>query len=1021
MLNNRPIKSKNYSIRFMKYIALFAAFIFISVFPSFSQSYYFQQYSVGEGLPQSQVYALHQDRKGYLWLGTHGGGLSRFDGKDFKNYTDREGLLGNNINCIVEDDSSHLWIGSQRGVDQFDGNSFKSYPFIGSAALEVNDLAFDQSGQLWLATTRGIYMLGKNKNLIKARNGQLVIGKVYKLLIDQNQQIWAAGENGIFKLNNNKWVVAWGEGAEVLDLVENREGEIWAAAFDYGLIKWDGKKWKKIISASLPSLSMQCLWVDDENKLWVGTQRKGLFIYEEKINPKTEKTEIKITSLTKTDGLCDNNIRVIINDLWDNIWLGTSGGGACKYGGQEFTRLTTSDGLKSKKIYAVANDTLGGIWLSAGDQGISYFYENNFKHYDFNNGFTNTKCRTIYQDQNGNMWFGTEGAGIATHLISPDSFTVEKFIFLNQDSGLASNNVKDIVSNNENEIWIAMTRGGISKLTYHQLDSVQYNFKNFGYRQGMTDTDVQSLHFDKFGRLWFGTNARGIGIIFKDQLNMLDTSAHLPRTSIRCFAENAEGYLWIGTEDNGIGRAEIYDEHKPVFKFFTTNDGLTSNNIYLLQFDELGHLWAGNNQGVDKLTLDASGNISEIKHYGRKEGFKGVETCQQSSLLDGAGNLWFGTMGGLMHYFPIVDTGKIIKPNIHFTDIKLFYKSLSDTDYRHYFTKNNSIKKGAIFPYNKNHLGFAFFAPNFPSPENTTYSWQLIGSEDKWSPFSSRTEVSYSNLPPGEYVFMVRAKNEKNIIGEPLETRFIIEPPFWDAWWFRVSVGSFLLLLTGTIFWARIKQVRKKAAHERAQLELQNHLLQLEQKARQLQMNPHFIFNALNSIQSLVARKDFDGSRSYILKFGKLMRAVLDNSRQQLISLEKEIDTLQKYLEMEQFCREGKFDFYINTENIKNDDLQIPPMLLQPFIENAILHGVAPLKGRKGMIEAIFSENSHYLYVEIKDNGVGIKTLEASNGKKKRTSAGIAVTKERIKILNGKLDIKSEAGTGTKVALKIPI
>ncbi|MEO1263194.1 MAG: two-component regulator propeller domain-containing protein [Bacteroidota bacterium] len=1007
----------------MKHIALFLVMLFTQVFPSFSQSYYFQQYSVGEGLPQSQVYALHQDKQGYLWLGTHGGGLSRFDGKNFINFTERDGLLGNNINCIIEDDSSHLWIGSQRGINQFDGQTFKSYQYIGSASVAINHLLFGPNGQLWMATDRGIYTLGKNNNIIKAKNSQLVIGKIYKLIIDQKKQIWAAGENGIFKLNNkSKWVIAWNENAEVLDLAENKKGEIWAAAFDYGLIKWDGEKWKRTISASLPSLSMQCLWVDNKNKLWVGTQRKGIFIYEEIINPKTQNTEVKITSLTKADGLCDNNIRIIKNDLWNNIWLGTSGGGACKYGGQEFTRMTTSDGLKSKKIYAIANDTAGGIWLSAGDQGVSYFYENNFKHFNYNNGFTNTKCRTIHRDLNENLWFGTEGAGIAVHLITTDSIPDEKFIFLNRDSGLASNNVKDIVSNNKNEIWIAMTRGGISKLTYSQLDSIQYSFKNFGYRQGMTDTDIQSLFFDKFGRLWFGTNSRGIGFIFKDQLNMLDASANLPRTSIRCFAENDQGYLWAGTEDNGIGRAKIYAENEPVFEFITTSDGLTSNNIYLLQFDEFGHLWAGNNQGVDKLTLDASGNILEIKHYGRNEGFKGVETCQQSSLLDEAGNLWFGTMGGLMRYFPIVDTGKIIKPAVHFTDIKLFYESLSNTEFKPYFTKNKTIKKGTVFPYDKNHLGFAFFAPNFPSPENITYSWQLIGSEDKWSPFSQRTEVSYSNLPPGEYTFKVRAKNEKNTIGDPTATSFIVEPPFWDTWWFRIAASSFILLLIGTVFWVRIKQVRKQAAHEKAQLELQNHLLQLEQKARQLQMNPHFIFNALNSIQSLVARKDFDASRSYILKFGKLMRAVLDNSRQALIPLDKEIDTLKKYLEMEQFCRDGKFDFKLNTDRLENDDLEMPPMLLQPFVENAILHGVAPLKNRKGKIEITFSENNNSLNVEIKDNGVGInKSPEVGKTEKKRSSAGIAVTRERIKILNGKLSIGNNEGDGTKVTLSIPL
>ncbi|MEZ4957893.1 MAG: two-component regulator propeller domain-containing protein [Saprospiraceae bacterium] len=1009
----------------MKYTVA-SIFIFLLLASILSaQSHYFQQYSVGEGLPQSQVYALHQDQKGYLWLGTQGGGLARFDGTTFVNFTEQDGLTDNYIHAIIEDAEGQLWIGTNRGVSLFDGSGFQQFTPQGNKIHAIQDLAIDQNGRLWAASLSGIYFLDDDRVLQKEKKSNIVFGRLYATLLDSQNRLWMAGEKGIFLFNENtdKWQKAWSDNAEVLDLVETPDGQIWAAAFNYGLVKFDGKNWNLEADTNLPSVRLQCLWPAPNGAVWVGTQTVGVFIYDQITNLKTGEKEPQITSLRTSDGLCNNSIRAITNDRWGNVWLGTSGSGVCKYGGQEFEHLTRQNGLQSDFIYALSNDTSGGLWLSAGDKGVSFFKENNFTHFGRDSGFLNVKCRAIHQDLTGQVWIGTERWGLATFYFTSDSIPERKFVFFDREEhGLAGNYIRDITSNTQYEIWVAATDGGLSQFSYPDSVTGKILIKNYGIQEGLSDPNVHAIHFDKWGRLWVGTRNRGLGTVFKERVEMLGPASKASNIFIRCIAEDDKGNLWIGTDDRGLGVAAIYQDTLPVFSFFGKKEGLASANIYLLQFDEFGQLWAGSDRGVDKIKFDASGNILNIKNYGLAEGFKGVETCQQASVMDAEGSLWFGTVNGLMRHRPQMDTGKVVKPLVHFTSINLFYEPLAKTAFGQFYDKNIGIKKGAVFPYNQNHLGFEFFAPNFPNPEKTFYSWQLIGSEENWSPFSKRNEVSYSNLPSGEYTFQVRAKNEQDIIGEVLKTSFTIQPPFWETWWFRISTGSIFILLIGTLFWLRIRQVRKKAALEKAQLEMQNHLLQLEQKARQLQMNPHFIFNALNSIQSLVARKDFDGSRSYILKFGKLMRAVLDNSRKASIPLEKEIDTLQKYLEMEQFCRDGNFDFSINANDIENDELEIPPMLLQPFVENAILHGVAPLKDRRGMIEINFSEKRNTLQVEIKDNGVGINQSPNSETEKKtKTSAGIAVTRERIKILNGHLEIKNNIKNGTLVHLEIPI
>jgi hypothetical protein len=340
------------------------------------------------------------------------------------------------------------------------------------------------------------------------------------------------------------------------------------------------------------------------------------------------------------------------------------------------------------------------------------------------------------------------------------------------------------------------------------------------------------------------------------------------------------------------------------------------------------------------------------------------------------------------------------------TGVRLFYEPLENSSMAKWSANWGGLADGAVFPYNQNHLGFEFFATDFANQERVMYAWQLVGQETEWSPYSNRTEVSYANLPPGDYQFRLRARNEDGVTSKPMQVSFTIQPPFWATWWFQLTMlGGLSLLVFGVFKW-RIRQVKQKAALEREQLELQNRLLTLEQKSRQLQMNPHFIFNALNSIQSLVSAGNMDTARQYILKFGRLMRAVLDNSRQPLIPLEKEVETLRLYLEMEQFCREGKFDFELDTSGVESPDLQMPPMLLQPFVENAILHGIGPLSGKKGMIRLHFTENENVLEVAILDNGIGIEQSQARKAghEPERQSVGIAVTRERLELM------KNEAG-----------
>jgi LytS/YehU family sensor histidine kinase len=322
---------------------------------------------------------------------------------------------------------------------------------------------------------------------------------------------------------------------------------------------------------------------------------------------------------------------------------------------------------------------------------------------------------------------------------------------------------------------------------------------------------------------------------------------------------------------------------------------------------------------------------------------------------------------------------------------------------------------------------------NFSNPEKVLYQWKLEGSEKDWSPSRNQRTVTYSNLPPGDYTFLLKACNEDLVWTEvPEKISFKILRPYWQQWWF---ISLFVIFTGGILFFAykrRVKIISQKAEEARHKLELEKNMIELEQKALRLQMNPHFIFNALNSIQSQINAENEQTARYYLAKFAKLMRKILDNSREQVITLEDEIDTLDNYLLIEKFAGGDKFDYEIKVNpDIEKDYIKIPPMLLQPFAENAIKHGFKNIE-KRGHLEISFEEKDGYIECSLVDNGIGREKANELQQKSEsfHKSTALLVTQERLdlitKIENIKLieiiDLVSENGEaiGTKVIIRIP-
>ncbi len=979
-------------------------FLFLLALPFWlaAQPFNFRNYSVQEGLAQSRVNALLEDSRGYIWMGTEGGGLSRYDGRRFQTFTTRDGLPGNYITALHESTGGLLWIGTQNRLCRYDGLSFRSiHPAL---SAEIHAITSSGPDTTWIGSTSGLFIYTADTI------PPVPIGEhsVY-CLRKEGQRLWMGTDKGIAWLEKGRLarpnMPAALAQAQVRSITQDSLGQFWIGTYGRGLYRYDGQF--HLVYQNISNFIL-CLLPASDGRLWAGTLDAGLMSWAPDGN--------SFEQLTEADGLCSNHIRAAVESRWGDLWFGSGNNGVSQYSGQQFVRFTENDGLPDNYIYALAADTTGQLLVSCGQEGIARYNDTAFQLLPGLSGIT---ARALTVDDSNRVWAGTEGRGL---FIFGDTAVNN----ISREDGLGGNWVRAFAREPSETFWVATADGGLSRVRVDSLpDSLQ--IQTIREEDGLKDQRIFAMLRDSLGQLWYGTPT-GLGLWGQGRnLAFLTTAEGLPRGNIRCLAQDSLGFTWVGTAGGGIARIQCRGDScraAPV-------EGLTSNNIYLLACGPDGQLWAGSQLGLDRLTLDAEGNVKAIRHFGRAEGFTGIETSQNAALKDERGNLWFGTVNGLMKYNPQYSFSNPVPPALHFTDIRLFYEPLENTAYAGRLGPWHQLKDSLVLPYNQNHLEFEFLGINHPNPEKVTYQWRLLGQESEWSPQSSRTNVTYSNLSSGIYTFQVRAFNEDGVPSPtPLEASFTIEPPFWDTWWFRTAaIGAGALLITLFVGW-RIRRVRRQARRDRERLEMEKHLLELEQKALQLQMNPHFIFNALNSIQSLIVQQDQATARRLLAQFARLMRAILYNSRKELVTLEDELTVLRNYLELERHIRGGLFDYDIRlSPGLEEDSVMLPPMLLQPFLENAIRHGIAP-SGKKGHIGMAFQQKGPILEITIRDTGIGIEESRRRKKDSGHQSTALQAIRERLEVLGMEYHIsqplearewKTEDGEtgGTEVVVRV--
>ena len=979
---------------------LLVSFIFSA--QAFAQRFNFVNYSLEEGLPQSQVSDICQDRYGYLWIGTETG-LSRFDGINFTSFSTENGLPDNEIDKLHTDKSGNIWIATPKGISKKTADGFTTWFFSDSADVEyrVNDLIFFQD-LLYLACDEGLLLF--NEDTFKLiTQGFEHAGQLRALANDNDSTLYCGSKNGLYtfdKIEGRTLHHAILDSINISDL-EFREHELIIATYGKGVYFFNTNT-QELNSPKLPLNRIRNICVTSGSVLCATK------------NGAIELTKDAIYHYNIGNGLIFENIRSVFIDREANLWLGTDGKGLLKLTGKSVLSYTRSDGLSSDAVMSISQDREGKFYFGTYDAGVTIWTPSgdSASAIQINSELKNSTIWITQTDHHNRCWVGSSG-GI--DLIENGELIENKI------TQQISSKVRSILHVHDSLTYV----GGSAGVHCIQGENVKNLFPDL-----KLDVNKLLLHEEKI----YIASTTGLFIF-----NLSDESKYefisLPENNVKTITTDSLGNIWIGTNSSGLF---VLLPTGKILQFELDANDTKSRTVLGLLLSANHNIWVSTLNGVYQIVFDQeTSSAFNIFHFGRPEGLITLECNQNAIYEDHHHFIWVGTSEGLVRINPSQNDElfHFRRPELVFTGIRLFMEKFDYNQYETALDERSGIPTTITLPYNKNHLTFDFIGINLKDPKGVKYQYRLLGAEEDWSPITSNNYATYSFITHGEYDFEVRATNASGEWSEINRMHVIITAPFWRTWWFiSLSILCGLIILWA-IYNARIRSIEQRQENEK--LGIKNRLLFLEQQSLNASMNRHFIFNSLNSIQYFINSSNKLAANKYLTSFAKLIRKNLDSSQADnfIVTLKEEIERIELYLSLEKMRFEGKFEYEIDLdEDIDAESIEIPSMILQPFVENSIIHGVLPIN-RKGQIKLRIYLEFDSLVFEVTDDGIGIDNSLAQKKARKsddtHESMGMEITNRRIELLRkltgenlmiiGPFQVNNESGEclGTKVIIKI--
>jgi ligand-binding sensor domain-containing protein len=1019
-------------------------FVVLSV-ASYAQPAY-EQFTINNGLPGNSINSVMQDSKGFIWVAS-AAGFARYDGHRFKVFryeiNNPNSIKGNFIKYLQQSKDGNIWVCQHAGLSKLNTTNWQvqNFSFADSANGRKYDWeifqVYEGKEKTLVATSKGLRELDTKTNLLLPYSKYSIADTINaygtNCITDYDDNTLLIGtwfglavmdkKTGLYKRYTHPPLYEddWETPGHITNIYVDEEKQIWIGWWGGALTRFDlqtkkfesftpiieGKKLKWLVCADIkPSHQKNKLYVtdryqnvylfdtkkyewtnitpasvkgtnatyhgvleDNNHILWLGTS-DGLF----KADPRKNIFETFIANLPKTPG-ADNGVATIYHDELNknNVWLtGYNSGNVYKYDLLQNKIQPLPAVLQPLKnqlweyFQSYCRDAEGNLWISC-SKGIYVFSEKNntLRLMASGNGnASNIAARhnQVLKTRNNEIYISGY-AGLQKYNVKAQVFTT---LFTQTNF---SKQVTDMCEDANGNIWLAQVEqpGKAAMVTrYNPSADTFTNYNNIVIQNCI-----------------YGTGKALRCIYAKDAANIyVGTSFGLFKGGIK----NDSLTLQQASSDEGFFAGEIHEmqSESDSIIWIRTSDGVYRHHIYNNSYSRLGVVNGMLNNFPNSIAIGRS-----------KELFLGYQDGNFQRLKTD----FFTT---------------ITKPQVLITGFKVYGNDFLSGD------KDIMQTDNLVISYKQNNIRFEFTALDYTNPEMQLFKYKLEGYDKEWTTTSQPFAV-YNNLDGGNYTFKVKASNSYGMWNdEGTAVQLKVKPPFWKTKAFIFSAIILSCLLGYYLYKRRINTIRKEE-------QLKQQRTEAEMIALRSQMNPHFIFNCLNTIDSFIVTNKTDQASELLQKFSKLIRQVLENSSQPLIPISQECEMLKLYMELEKEVMENKFSFTIDAdEKVLHGGYLIPSLLLQPFVENAIHHGLRHNNGMKGLVKVTILEKTGTIEAMVEDNGVGRKKSAEKNQNRmaQKQSMGIQLSQQRLQgiqasqssIVFTDLEENGEA-TGTRVLI----
>ncbi|WP_303010580.1 two-component regulator propeller domain-containing protein [uncultured Bacteroides sp.] len=1032
-----------------------------SAFSEVPEQINFSYISINEGLSQSTVFSIDQDKQGNMWFATYDG-VNKYDGYSFTVYQHNEddpNSIANDISRIVKTDSQgRVWIGTRDGLSCYNEEKDKFYNFIyekKGKRLQVNGIAEISPEQLLVSTQEGLTM---------------------------------------FDIKASKFVDDFFSTAmhNIVASTLYRHGDIiYIGTPTDGLYSYSiSRKNLEKVFPILDTKQIQAILQQSPTRIWVATEGSGLFL----INPKTKEIKTYLHSPSNPKSISSNYIRSLALDSQNRLWIGTFNDlNIYHEGSDSFISYSSSPvesgSLSQRSVRSIFMDSQGGMWLGTYFGGLNYYHpiRNRFKNIrriPYKNSLSDNVVSCIVEDKNKNLWIGTNDGGLNLYNPNTQLFTHYALHEKEREKGIGSNNIKAVyVDEQKSLVYIGTHAGGLTVLhrnsgrmesfnqsnsqlvnenVYAILPNGEGNFLlgtlsalvNFNPEKRtfttiekekdgtpFTSQRITTLFRDSRKRLWIG-GEEGVSVFLQQGLE-IEKAAILPLSSVtkmftNCIYEAANGIIWVGTREGFY----CFNEKEKLIKRYTTSNGLPNNVVYGILEDAFGRLWLSTNRGISCFNPETE----KFRNFTESDGLQSNQFNTASYCRTSSGQMYFGGINGITTFRPELLLDNPYTPPVVITKLQLFNKNVRPDDETGILTKNISKTESIVLKSWQTAFSLEFVVSNYISGQHNTFAYKLEGYDKEWYYLTDKRTVSYSNLPQGDYHFLVKAANSDGKWNTtPTMLKITVLPVWYKTWW---AITLFLAAFIGFItfvfrfFWMR-KSMEAKLEMERRDKEHQEEINQMKMRffiniSHELRTPLTLILAPLQEIINKISDRWTRNQLEYIQRNANrllhLVNQLMDYRRAELGVFElkaKKGNAHQliqdNFLFYDKLARHKKITYTLHSE-LEDKEVVFDPNYLELIVNNLLSNAFKYTESGQSITVTLKIEND-WLLLQVSDTGVGIPLNKQGKiferfyqieNEHVGSGIGLSLVQRLVELHHGRIELDSEEGKGSTFSVFLP-